>query len=101
MGKVLSRRVGESVMVGDEFIVTLVEIESGDRATILVENILVDRRSYWEIECQDSFQIFSGPEDTIEIGLTSINGNQVKIAFEAPEHIVILREELYQEVSDE
>ncbi|MCD6551755.1 carbon storage regulator CsrA [Thermotoga sp.] len=52
---VLTRKVGEKIVIGDEIVITVLKIE----------------------------------------------GNSVKIGIEAPEHVKILREELYEELKSE
>ena len=37
-------------------------------------------------------------DDDIKIKILSVNGNQVRIGFEAPEEVVIVREELLEKI---
>ena len=39
--------------------------------------------------------------ENIEVTITSIDGNSVKVAIDAPRDITILRKELYKEVQNE
>lgn len=96
MGKlVLSRKIGESVRVGDNGIITITNIYSNEIGVFRVDYGDGKSSMLVHIPISESFLMTAPDNELIEIFLKSISGGQVKIAIEAPEHINILREELY------
>jgi Carbon storage regulator (could also regulate swarming and quorum sensing) len=83
---VLTRKLGESIIIGDD-IITVLNIRK--------------HQIYLDVHISDSFTIkLQGSvsiKDGITVKLVKIDKAQVKLGIEAPESVTINREEVYKE----
>jgi carbon storage regulator len=90
---ILTRRVGEALVIGDDVKVTILSEFKGDvKASVYNKKSCSTGVDHCEIG--DFFIV----NDDVVINFLSVKGNQVKVGIDAPKSISVHREEIYKKI---
>ncbi len=92
---ILTRGKGQSIMIGDDLMLTVVEIEPV-RASILIQRRVPDKSFFHDVT-KAWFKLLQPiPLDaTIECAIRHLRGDRIRLGFDAPGPIKVHRKEVY------
>lgn len=93
---ILTRRIGEALMIADELKVSIVGIE-GEKVKIKIDEIKEEKVS-------STFRFIGEPLvllDNVEIHFLKVTGCQLRIGIDAPRYVSVHREEIYKKIQAE
>jgi carbon storage regulator len=99
---VLSRREGESMMIGDDLMLTVSKIDPDRVQLQLSQKFFANRMSFFD-PTRESW-LRSGQSMAIADGVTctlvAIKGDKVRLGFTVPKGIALHRKEVYDAIED-
>jgi carbon storage regulator len=98
---VLSRYVDESIMIGDELLLTVVQIRSNTATVRATLQPVADREVRYTFDCTLKRDDRRELQPEVFCSLADVRGDKVRLSIQAPRTISVHRKEVYDAIRSE